>query len=260
MPDWIRLSIGTLSIFRVRPPNTVDSPTAGRAMLAAPAVGLLLAIPASLLISALTWLTKPGALVALLIAALTVSLLAWLTRAMHLYGLADTADALGSGKSAAAALDIMRKSDIGPFGVVTLVATLFIEVTALALAIAAGRGVVAIAIALVISRVALPLACRSGIPAARPTGLGSTVAGSVAPLAALLAAAGSVAVVALVGIVTVDLREGMIWAGFSIVALAISVWFTQRCVRRFGGITGDVLGALVEITFAATLVGFALAA
>ncbi len=260
MPDWIRLSIGTLSIFRIPPPKSVDSPTPARAMLAAPAVGLLLAIPASLLIVGLTWLGKPGALVDLLIAAIVVALLAWLTRAMHLDGLADTADALGSGKSAAAALDIMRKSDIGPFGVVTLVATLLIEVTALSLAIAAGRGVVAISIALVISRVALPLACRSGIPAARSTGLGATVAGSVSSFAALLDAAVAVAFVFLVGFFTADLREGIVLVGICIIALVVSAVFTQRCVRRFGGITGDVLGALVELTFAATLVGFALVA
>ena len=260
MPDWIRLSIGTLSILRVPPPRAVDSKTAGRAMLAAPVVALLLAIPASLLIIALTWLAKPGALTAILIAALSIGLLALLTRAMHLDGLADTADALGSGKDQTAALDIMRKSDIGPFGVVTLVVTLLVQVSALAIAVDLGRGVAAVSIALVTSRVALPLACRSGIPAARGSGLGSTVAGSVPTLAAAIDAAVVVTAAALCGFVIGDGRGALVLAGVCIAALGSTIWFTHRCVRRFGGITGDVLGAIVEIAFAVALVGLALVA
>ncbi len=57
--------------------------------------------------------------------------LALLTRCLHLDGLADTADGLGSGAPAARALEIMRKSDIGPFGVVTLIFVLGADVAAL---------------------------------------------------------------------------------------------------------------------------------
>ena len=55
-----------------------------------------------------------------------------LSRAIHLDGLADTADGLGSGRPPADALAIMRQSDVGPFGVATLVLTLLIQVSALA--------------------------------------------------------------------------------------------------------------------------------
>ena len=43
MRDALRLALGTLTILRVRPPGRVDRRTAGRAMLLAPLVGLLLA-------------------------------------------------------------------------------------------------------------------------------------------------------------------------------------------------------------------------
>ena len=55
-----------------------------------------------------------------------------LTRGLHLDGLADTADGLGSGKPAEDALRIMKQSDIGPFGVITLVFALLAQVAALA--------------------------------------------------------------------------------------------------------------------------------
>src|SRR5580698_4795532 len=70
--------------------------------------------------------------VALLAAALAIGTGAVATRALHLDGLADFADGLGSAKPAGQALDIMRRSDIGPFGVVTLILTLLIQVSALA--------------------------------------------------------------------------------------------------------------------------------
>ena len=55
-----------------------------------------------------------------------------MTRGLHLDGLADTADGLGSAKPAADALRIMKASDIGPFGVVTLVLALLGQVLLLA--------------------------------------------------------------------------------------------------------------------------------
>ena len=50
---------------------------------------------------------------------------------LHLDGLADTADGLGSGKPAEDALRIMKQSDIGPFGVITLLFVLLAQVAAL---------------------------------------------------------------------------------------------------------------------------------
>ncbi len=103
----------------------------------APVVGLLLGLLAAAVLYVSGHLLHTGSLVA---AALSVGSLAVLTRALHLDGLADLADGLGSRKPAAEALDIMRRSDIGPFGVVTLVLTLLLQVAGLTQADAAGRG------------------------------------------------------------------------------------------------------------------------
>ena len=138
----------------------------------------------------------------------------------------------------------MKRSDIGPFGVVTLVLTLLVQVAALAQAEALGRGAAAVIAAAATGRLALTWACRRGVPPARGDGLGAMVAGTVPPVipAALTAAALGAAYAAGV-IVAVAVAAG----------LAVSLAVTALAVRRLGGITGDVLGALVELTTAACL-------
>jgi adenosylcobinamide-GDP ribazoletransferase len=79
---------------------------------------------------------------------------------MHLDGLADTADGLGSGRRGEAALQIMKKSDIGPFGVATLVLVLLLQVAALSdLMSGPGAGLPALLVALVVSRAMLIALC-----------------------------------------------------------------------------------------------------
>ncbi len=213
-----------------------DRATVAAAMYWAPVVGLLIGgVSAGILLLA----TRIGHTGALLAAVLAVAAGAALTMALHLDGLADFADALGSGRPAEQALDIMKRSDIGPFGVVTLVLVLLLQVSALARAQALGRGAVAIIAAAVTARLAIVLACRPTVPAARPSGLGALVAGSVrVPPAAALAAA----VLAAAGTIN------WIFAAAVAAGLAASVLTTFLATRRLGGITGDVLGAVAEIT------------
>jgi adenosylcobinamide-GDP ribazoletransferase len=103
--------------------------------------------------------------------------------------------------------------------------------------------------AAVTGRLALPWACRRGVPAARGTGLGALVAGTVSPAvpvlltAAVLAAAWAFGIVVMIAVAA---------------GLAASLALTALAVRRLGGITGDVLGALVEVATAACLLVAAL--
>ncbi len=247
----LRMAVGTLTVLPVRAP-VVDRATAGRAMVLAPLVGLLLWLP----VAALLRLADQGGLAPLLAAALAVGLLALLTRAMHLDGLADTADGLGSGRPADGALEVMRRGDVGPFGVVALLLVLLVQVTALAQLVAAGNGGVALGAALVVSRLVLPLACLRGVPAARADGLGSAVAGSVSRAMALVAVL--LAAAALVGLAAGARADAAVPA-FAVLGLLAGLAVGARAVRRLGGITGDVLGACVEATFAAALVAACLA-
>ena len=213
----------------------------GRPWRGRPAVGLLLGLAAA----GVLWLAgQEGRLGSLLSAVLAIGTLAALTGGLHLDGLADLADGLGSRRPAGDALAIMKKSDIGPFGVVALVLILLVQVAALARAESVGRGTIAVVAAVVTSRLAMTAACRRGVPAARGSGLGALVAGSVPrPVVA--------------GLVLADLAAaaafGWVFAVGAAAGLAVSAGLTALAVRRLGGITGDVLGAIAETTMAACL-------
>ncbi len=251
----IRFAFGTLTVVPVR--VTRWDRTAARAgMLSAPLAGLVVGAAAAAAGSALA-LLGAGALLA---AVAAVAVPAALTRGLHLDGLADTADGLGSGRPAEDALRIMRQSDIGPFGVVTLVLALLAQTAALAELFARGwaHGAAAAVLAAVAARLTLTLACRSGVPAARPEGLGAAVA-SVVPVAWALAAAALVTGAAagaggLLGGPAAAARA----AAAVLVALAAGQLLLHRCVRRLGGVTGDVFGALAETGAIAALVVLAL--
>ena len=251
MPDSLRLAMGTLTRIPVPAPRTVDRRVAGRAMLLAPLVGLLLALVIGVPAQVLVNLTPVGGLLG---AALAVAALAWLTRALHLDGLADTADALGSGRPAADALEIARRSDIGPFGVVTVVLVVLVQVAALADLLERGAGAGSLVIAVVTGRLALTLACLRGVPAARPDGLGAVVAGSV-PRAGGLAVALLWLTLAVASVGREHgLAAGVATGGAVLGGLLAAAAVVHVARRRLGGITGDVLGATAEITTAVVLV------
>jgi len=67
MPDSLRLALGTLTVLRVPPPRRVTPSVARGAMLLAPAVGLLLALVASVADVAVGDLAATRVLVAALV-------------------------------------------------------------------------------------------------------------------------------------------------------------------------------------------------
>ncbi|GIE76108.1 adenosylcobinamide-GDP ribazoletransferase [Actinoplanes philippinensis] len=244
MLDGVRLAVTTLTVLPLRA-GRVDRSTAAVAMSVAPVVGALLGLALAGLHAGLRAAGSPE----LVAAGLTVAAGALLTRGLHLDGLADTVDALGSYRSGPAALDIMKKPDIGPFGVVALCATVVVQAAALTAA-----GPWALVTAWAAGRLAVSVACRRGVPPARPEGLGAMVASTV-PLAAVAAGA------AFVGAIGVAAVPGRPWQGPAAVAAALFavVLLLRHAVRRFGGITGDVLGAAVELAVTLTLVLLTLA-
>ncbi|AAZ55034.1 cobalamin-5'-phosphate synthase [Thermobifida fusca YX] len=239
--DGLRMALGTLTAIPV-PVSRVDRRVAGWAMAAAPLVGVLLAAVSGAVLAGALW----AGVSPLLAAVAAVGAVALLTRGLHWDGLADVADGLGSGADADRALAVMKRSDIGPFGVITLVFVVLLQVAAVAALAEEGTGaaVAGLAAALVSGRLAITWACTRLVGAARPEGLGAFVSGTVP----YPAAAAVTCVVLAVGLVEwtwcAAVAAGLVVAG------GVLVWVC----RRLGGITGDVLGALVESAAGAALV------
>ncbi|NED98582.1 adenosylcobinamide-GDP ribazoletransferase [Phytoactinopolyspora halotolerans] len=268
------MAVGTLTTVPVRAPTQVTRRTAGAAMLLAPVAGLLLAVPAGVVL----WAALALGLGSVVAAALAVAALRLGDRALHLDGLADTADGLAASYDRERALAVMRTGDVGPAGAVALVLALLVQVGAAARlaeltvgadgpAAAAGAldgGTVGAAVTVmagvVVSRAMLAVACLRGVPSARPDGLGAAMAGSVRWAAALVMLTAVAGVLA--GVLAVLPDAAPWWSAPSAVAAAVLVTAVvlRRCVRRIGGMTGDVLGAVVEVSLAAALVAFAAAA
>jgi adenosylcobinamide-GDP ribazoletransferase len=252
MLDGLKMAFGTLTAIPVPAPARIDRPVAGRAMALAP----LTQLPLVGVLLLWGWVVREVPVPPLVAAATTLVAITLATRAMHLDGLADTADGLSASYDRAKALDVMRRGNIGPSGVAAVTLVLLVDAAALASLLTTGRGVVLAALSLVASRHLLAWGCSAGVPSARPEGLGATVAGSVQPGVAGLG------FVLLLGVsAAVSHGSGMVWwAGPVVLASAAvgGVAVIHRATQRFGGITGDVLGAVIEVSFAAALTASAL--
>jgi adenosylcobinamide-GDP ribazoletransferase len=193
----------------------------------------------------------------LLAAALAIGVLALLTGGLHLDGLADTADGLGSRRPRGEALAIMRRSDVGPFGVAALLFTVVVQITALATVAPGWPDAAALAAAVVTGRTAVVLATGPGSPA-RPDGFGALVAGATSARARIAAGAALLAVT----VVT----AAAVWGGYPAVRGAVAVVaglcagdpLRRLARRRLGGMTGDVFGAQIEVSTAVVLLVLAL--
>jgi adenosylcobinamide-GDP ribazoletransferase len=186
-----------------------------------------------------------GPLSTLLAAAVALAAATLLTGAIHLDALADTADSLGAG-SREQALEIMRDHATGAYGTAAIALNLLIKATALS-DLADGDGWRGVVVAAALAR-AVPLALGATLPYARPgdAGTGRLLTDRLTRrrAAAGIAVAGAIAIL-LLGVDAVPLL---------MLAAATSVVLYRSFRRRLGGVTGDALGASLELTETAALV------
>jgi len=248
-------SASLFTILPVRTPAAELGPGDGvAALLWLPAVGAALGAAAGLPGTAIRqWSPHANGLGAVL----AVAALAVATRCLHLDGLADTADGLGSRAPAERALQIMKKSDIGPFGVVTLVLVLLADIVAVsAVPGGAWTPAAALAVAAMTGRVAAVQGAMRGVKAARTSGFGTLVADGVAPWAVAAWTIGALAAGALIAMAA-GLQIGWVIGG-QCVAMGAAWLLRTHAGRRLGGMTGDVFGALIETATVVALIGVAL--
>ncbi|ANY05191.1 adenosylcobinamide-GDP ribazoletransferase [Pseudonocardia sp. HH130630-07] len=260
----LALAVSWLTVLPVRVRTTTggDLPAGvpAAALRWAPVVGLLGGLGAgALLLGLLAAGTAP-----LVAGLLVVGAGALATRGMHVDGLADTADGLGSYGPPERALRIMADGGAGPFAVVTLLVVLGTRAAALAqLGTAAPvAALTACALAAATGRAGFCWVARRGTPAARPGGLGATVAGSqpawVAPLWWLALAGVATGVVVATGPAPAPAGAAAV-GGAVLLAAALVAGLAAHTRRRFGGTSGDVLGAAAELGNTAVLVVLAAA-
>jgi adenosylcobinamide-GDP ribazoletransferase len=246
--DGLRLAVGTFTAIPVPPPRRITRSTARTAMILAPPASLPIAAVAALTGAVGGWAGVPD----LVTAAVLIGVVALGSRGLHLDGLADTADGLSASYDRAKALEIMRRGNTGPIGAATLVVVLLVQTAAAAAMLGRPWGAVAVGGLVCLSRVSLLISCAAGITAARPDGLGAAVAGVIPRTATAI----GVAVAAGIACVLLAITGSTWWLGALAVVLSglVAAVLVVRCTRRFGGITGDVLGAGIELTLAALLI------
>jgi adenosylcobinamide-GDP ribazoletransferase len=189
-----------------------------------------------------TSLVLPAPLPAILSTALTI----FLTGAFHEDGLADTFDGLGGGATRERALEIMKDSRLGTFGMAALVLTLAIKVAALN-ALPLALGVFALIAGHAFSR-----ACAVSLLFVSKY-VGSAEHSRARPVAQQMSGA-ELLIAATIGVAP------LFWCGvhgLAGVIGALLVWFVLALwfIRRLGGFTGDTLGAAQQLTEIAFYLG-----
>ncbi len=239
--EGVALALSWLTVLPVRGPRDIDKAVAGRAISSAPVAGVVLGAAAA----AVAWLASTAGAPSFAAGLLCVGVLTAGTRGMHVDGLSDTADGLGCYGPPERAREVMHSGGAGPFGVAALFVVLGIQASAFG-TLAYDDAWAALVVAVIVGRVAVVLACRRGLPAAPGSRFGSLVAGTQGGAPIIL---WTVAATAAGTLVTPEVP----WLGpvAVLAALLLTVLFVQHCVRRFGGLNGDVLGAALEGTVAA---------
>ena len=215
-----------------------DAVLGGRAAVYFPLVGLLIGL--------LLWAAAglAGGLPPGVLAALLLTLWVGLTGGLHLDGLGDSADAwLGGHGDRARSLAIMQDPRAGAAAVIAIALLLIVKFAALQALLATGH-LLGLLLAPVLGRAA-SLGLFLTTPSAREEGFGAALTRHLPRRPASLALLGAA--------LAAPLLAGVagLWALLWVCALGLALrWL---CLRRLGGTTGDVAGALTEIAEAATL-------
>lgn len=249
MIDSIRLAVGTFTAMPVTPPAApIDTAMGRRALLLAPWAVLPLGLLGGLILLV-------GDLIGLapvVAAILAVAAVILGNRAFHLDGLADTVDGLAVFGDPERSMRVIKAGDIGPAGAGAVVLTLALQVAGTTAMAGADWGPLLFVVAVAASRTMSAIGCIRPVPPARGEGMGATLASSVpVPSAAASWLLWSGAFVAAGMLADFDWWRPLVGV---LAALAAAIWLLRRVTRRFGGVFGDALGALVEIAFALLLV------
>ncbi|QIA02423.1 adenosylcobinamide-GDP ribazoletransferase [Pseudomonas fluorescens] len=241
LPLWIALQF--LSSLPIRLPGMPAPEQLGRSLLFYPLVGLLFGV--------ILWALNISLVGTplLLHAALLLAVWVLLSGALHLDGLADSADAwLGGFGDRERTLTIMKDPRSGPSAVVTLVLVLLLKFAALLALIEQQQGIALIIVPLIGRAALLGLFLTTSY--VRAGGLGQALADHLPRKTGWQVLAVSAAACVVIA--------GFNAVGALLLAVVVFIWLRHLMVRRLGGTTGDTAGALLELLEMSVLVGLAL--
>lgn len=166
-----------------------------------------------------------------------------LTGALHEDGLADSADGLAGGHDREQRLAIMSDSRIGSYGVLALIVSVMARAALLA-GLPTAHGIAALIAAHALARAGMALVMARGMPAKS----GGLAAGAGKP------AEGDALVALAIAAVIAWIALGPVVAAVALVATLILAWAMARLGKRLiGGYTGDILGAIEQLSEIAVL-------
>ena len=240
-PFWLALQ--TLTRVPVPPGSRSNARNQGRAVLYFPLVGVF--IGCMLVVTYLLLQGQDENLLAIIILILWVSI----TGALHLDGLADSADGwLGGHGDRERILEIMQDSHSGVAAIVSIVLVLFLKFIAIRYLLTQETILPALLLTPALARMSvIPLYLTT--PYARPGGMGEQMARNLPRIAGWSATT----IVILVCIVLYQ------WRAFSVIFMLIFFGLMLRwlMMKNIGGVTGDTTGAFIEIMEAVALLGLA---
>jgi len=215
----------------------------GRSTLYYPVVGLLI----GLLLFSIAWVG--GSASSLLTAALALSGWVVITGALHLDGLADSADAwVGGNGNKERTLEIMKDPCSGPVAVVFVLLVLLLKFSAIESIISSGQLSLLI-LAPVIARASMPVLLLT-TPYVRDIGLGSAMVEYLPSKKAIY------------GMIFLNAIFALLfgYVGLAIIAISLICFVLIRklMIKRIGGTTGDTAGAMLELMETGVLVAIAL--
>jgi adenosylcobinamide-GDP ribazoletransferase len=217
------------------PVSVPEAANLARAAWTFPVVGAMVGALGALVY----WLADSLGLPPFVSATLAVAATALITGCLHEDGLADTADGFGGGGTKARKLEIMRDSRSGAYGVVVLIVAVLLRVGAIAALAGPGPAAAALIAAHAGARGVLPLFMRA-VPNAREDGLSAGVGTPTTGAATAATLLGLLALMVCLGIGT-----GLVAA---LVVVAGLIFLARLSVKQIGGQTGDVLGAVEQMS------------
>lgn len=228
-PFWIALQF--LTVLPIELKMMPSAKQNAQAMLFYPLVGVLLGL---ILFASAMLLAK---LPIILSAALILVLWIWLTGGLHLDGLADTADAwVGGFGDPERTLNIMKDPACGPIGVLSLVVICLLKFVALYVLLE--QHMAAFLIVLPMLGRSVPVFLFLTTPYIRAQGLGRSITDFM-PKKRLW----------MVFVITIALLCVFKWLGLIALLVFLVMLFYMRLlfIKRIGGITGDTVGAAIEL-------------